>query len=133
MLQKLQNRAGRIILKINPYSHISTSHIHEVLNWKLLSVRQEEHIYIMMYKSLNNLFPEYIKRPIPIKTDRYFFRSIGNLSLPRPKTNNCKRTFYYRGTSLYNKLPANTRSACTIQNFKSNLTIFFTISSKCAQ
>ena len=72
MLQKLQNRAGRIILKINPYSHISTFHIHEVLNWKLLSVRQEEHICIMMYKILNNLIPEYIKRPIPIKTDRYF-------------------------------------------------------------
>ena len=72
-----------------------------------------------MYTILNNLIPEYIKRPVPIKADRYLFRSIGNLSLPRPRTNNCKSTFYYRGASLYNKLPANTRSACTIQNFKS--------------
>ena len=59
-------------MKINPYSHISTSHIHEVLNEKLLSVRQEEHIYIMMHKILNNLIPEYIERPIPIKQTGIF-------------------------------------------------------------
>ena len=27
MLQKLQNRAGRIILKINPYCHVSTLYV----------------------------------------------------------------------------------------------------------
>ena len=40
LLQKLQNRAGRVILKISPYSHTSTSHIHDILNWKKLNVRQ---------------------------------------------------------------------------------------------
>ena len=121
LLQKLQNRAGRVILKINPYSHTSTSHIHDILKWKKLYVRQEEHMHIMMFKIVHDLAPEYMKRSILNKPNRYFLRNICNLSLPKPRTNNCKRTFYYRAASLYNKLPLNIRSASTIQCFKTNL------------
>ena len=34
-LQKLQNRAGRIILKINPHLHTSNHQIHDILGWTL--------------------------------------------------------------------------------------------------
>ena len=39
-LQKIQNRAGRIILKVNPYSHTSTSQIHSCLGWQMIRERQ---------------------------------------------------------------------------------------------
>ena len=68
LLQKLQNRAGRIILRINPYSHISTSYIHEILKWKKLNIRRKEHMYIMMFKVLHDLAPDYMKISIPSKS-----------------------------------------------------------------
>ena len=39
-LQKLQNRAGKIILKINPKSHFSVMSIDEILQWETLKSRQ---------------------------------------------------------------------------------------------
>ena len=40
-LQKLQNRAGRIILGISPYKHVSSHEIHEILNWESLNTRRK--------------------------------------------------------------------------------------------
>ena len=37
-LQKLQNRAGRIILKVNPQNRISNVYIHDTLKWEILKV-----------------------------------------------------------------------------------------------
>ena len=121
LMQKLQNRAGRIILKINPYSHVSTAHIHDILKWKKLDVRQLEHMNVMMFKILHDLAPEYMKRSILNKPNKYFLRNRSNLSLPKPRTNNCKRTFYYRAASSYNKLPLEIRGAPTIQSFKTSM------------
>ena len=37
----------------------------------------------------------------------YAPRNVDNLVLPKPKTNYCTRTFFYRGSKLYNELPIN--------------------------
>ena len=63
-LQKLQNRAGRIILKINPRSHFSVTSMHDILQWETLKSRQKFHIQIMMFKILNNLTPTYQRENI---------------------------------------------------------------------
>ena len=74
-----------------------------------------------MFKIIHDLAPEYMKQCILNKPNRYFLRNIDNLSLPKPKSNNCKRTFYYRAASLYNQLPSNIRSVSTLHSFKNNL------------
>ena len=43
-LQKLQNRAGRIILGISPYKHVSNHEVHEMLNWEFLNTRRKKTI-----------------------------------------------------------------------------------------
>ena len=120
-LQKLQNRAGRVILNINPYSHVSTSHIHDILEWDKLDVRQKNHMHIMMFKIINDLAPEYLKQLIMYKPNSHYLRNSSHLSLPKPRTDRCKQTFYYRAASLYNTLPYDVRSASTIQSFKTKL------------
>ena len=53
-LQKLQNRAGLVIMKVNPYSHTSNQHVHDTLNWDLLDCRYKKHLCTIIFKILNN-------------------------------------------------------------------------------
>ena len=104
-LQKLQNRAGRIILKINRQSYISNQQLHDILKWDTLSLRRTKHMHVMMFKILHGLTPNYINENVSFRVTRYSLRSQFNLALPKPRTNYCKRTFVYRGSVLYNVLP----------------------------
>ena len=101
-LQKLQNRAGRIIMKVNPFSHVSNQHVHEKfkLMWKSLEYCYTKHLCTMVYKILNNLTPNYMTENITFKTSDYALRSNQNLNLPKPKTNSCKRTFFLHGSFM---------------------------------
>ena len=119
-LQKLQNRAGRIILKINPQSHFSVASMHEILKWQTLKSRQTFHAQVMMFKVLNNLTPSYLQENIFYSHRPYRLRH-HNLSLPKPRTNSCKRTFFYRGAKLHNSLPTPIRNCQSLTLFKRSL------------
>ena len=60
-LQKLQNRAGRIILKVKPEHHVSVSEMHNALNWQLLDKRRLDHSLVFMNKIWNDLTPTYLR------------------------------------------------------------------------
>ena len=94
-LQKLQNRAGRIILGVNPYSHTSVREIHARLGWKSLASRRCCHLNTLVYKALNDLAPAYLKESFQFCQNNYLLRSNGNLALPKPRTDYCKRKFSY--------------------------------------
>ena len=87
------------------------------LMWKSLEYRYTKHICTMVYKILNNLTPNYMTENITFKTSDYALRSNQNLNLPKPKTNSCKRTFFYRAVSCYNQLPIEIRNAATLRSF----------------
>ena len=59
-LQKLQNRAARVILQANCEVHSSL--LLKNLKWDQLSLRRRKHKAIMMFKSLNGLTPVYLQR-----------------------------------------------------------------------
>ena len=120
-LQKIQNRAGRIILKINPYSHTSISQIHFCLGWQMLPERRKIHLLLLTYKILNNMTPEYLKEIFHFKHTPYSLRNQNSLSLPKPNTNYCKRTLVYRASSEYNNLPSELRQLPAFTTFKSKL------------
>ena len=121
LLQKIQNRAGRVILKVNPFSHTSTFQVHDTLKWDYLDTRQKRHLQIMVYKVVNDLCPEYMKEKLQVKRTNYCLRAQGQLNLPKPQTNSCKRTFFYRGSDLYNSLPNSVRNAESLRTFNSLL------------
>ena len=56
-LQKLQNRAARVILKANYGT--SSSLLLDILKWDKLVIRRKKHKAIMMFKSLNEQAPVY--------------------------------------------------------------------------
>ena len=116
-LQKLQNRAGRIILGIDPYKHISNHAIHQTLNWESLKSRRVKHTLSLAYKSINNLSAPYMQDLFEFISHQYSLRSDGNLVLPKPHSESCKRMFSYRGASYFNDLPRDVKSSHSYKSF----------------
>ena len=79
-LQKLQNRAARVIAKAT--YETSSNVLLEMLKWDSLSVRQKA---VVMFKSLNKLAPVYLQDLFNIRSTNYNLRnSCGKLTLPKP-------------------------------------------------
>lgn len=121
-LQKLQNRAARIITKL-PFD-TSLNHLLSTLDWERLSLRREKQKALMMYKIINNLAPEYLQSLFSQHHSVYDTRnSEGRLALSKPNTNYLKRSFSYSGAMLWNKLPKNLKNASSINHFRRNLNV----------
>ena len=58
-LQKLPNRAARVITK-SPFD-ASSNHLLSTLSWERLSLRRKKQKALMMYKTMNDLAPEYLQ------------------------------------------------------------------------
>ena len=122
-LQKLQNRAGRIILKVKPECHVSVAEMHNALNWQLLDRRRHDHSLVFMYKIMNNLTPAYLRSEFRTVTSFYSSRLGERLFLPKPRTEYLKKSFKYRCAKAYNELPSDIKSSSTISAFKSKLSV----------
>ena len=117
-LQKLQNRAAREITQ-SPFD-TSSNLLLAMLSWEKLSLRRKKQKALIMYKTLNELAPDYLQC---LFTERhvndYNLRNLeGKLSLPKPNTNYLKRSFCYSGACLWNNLPQDLKSVCSIGQFK---------------
>ena len=79
----------------------------ERLGWKKLADRRKSHMATMVYKSLNDLAPEYLKAKFVNRsciTD-YILRDTRNkLAVPKPppKDELSKKSFQYSGAVLWN-------------------------------
>ena len=119
-LQKLQNRAARIITHAT--FDASSGPLLELLGWDRLSTRRNKLLAIEMYEVYNHLAPTYLLEKFKTLECGYNLRgSSTKLSLPLPKTNYGKRRFGYKGAYLWNQLPQHMRSCGSIYNFKTKL------------
>ena len=101
-LQKLQNRAARIITGA-PYLSVPTKEIFKRLNWKSLENKRLDQKAIMMFKIMNGLAPSYLSEIFHNNpgTDTYHLRcSSANLKLPKVRTEIYKRGFTYSAAKL---------------------------------
>ena len=72
-----------------------------------------------MFKSFNGLAPVYLR---DLRSTDYDLRnSFGTLSLPRPRTNDLKRSFSHSDALLWNSLPENIRKIKSIAKFKTQI------------
>ena len=123
-LQKLQNRAARVILKANYGT--SSSLLLDILKWDKLVIRRKKHKAIMMFKSLNEQAPVYLQNLFHERSTDYDLRnSFHKLTLPRPRTNYLKRSFSYSGALLWNSLPENVREIKSVRKFKEQINHLF--------
>ena len=89
-MQKLQNRAARVITK-SSYD-ASSSILLEKLHWDNLSLRRKKHKSILMYKTINKLTPEYLQNLFSFRSTNYNLRNAEmKLNLPKPRTDYLKR------------------------------------------
>ena len=124
-LQKLQNRAARIIDFFRLYEHRSTDILND-LGWETLERRRAKQLAVCAYKSINNLFPVGLKslfEPIS-QVHAYNFRgSSNNIFIRRPETDAARKSFIYRGAVLWNGLPNETKTQPSITSFKNSLRV----------
>ena len=116
-LQKLQNRAARIITKSS--FDTSSDHLLSTLDWERLFLRRKKQKALMMFKSVNRLAPEYLQSLFSQHRSVYNLTdSEGKRTLPKPSTNYLKRSFSYSGAMLWNNMPKSLKNAASVNHFK---------------
>ena len=117
-LQKLQNRAARIITGAS-YLKRSCDLLAE-LGWLNLEAMRQRQKAILMFKVLNGLTPPYLSEMFTHETSfqNYGLRSSKmNLELPKCHTNYYKNSLAFSGAKLWNDLPASVKDESSLKRF----------------
>ena len=121
-LQKLQNRAARIILNMS--NDVNHSIALRALGWEPLKTERKKAKAKMMYKVLNKMGPKSLTNLFSYKCEKtkYNLRDISSgLSLPKPRTNNMKNSFMYDGAHLWNSIPKEIRESKILSSFRNKI------------
>ena len=120
-LQKLQNRAARIIT-FSSYDSSSGSLLQELL-WDRLPIPRTKLLAFVMFKVMNNnMASQYLCQRVLKMRSTYETRgSSSRYQLPLAKTDYGKKRFGYWGAFIWNKLPQDLRVCKSMNLFKSKL------------
>ena len=124
-LQKLQNRAARIITGDN--WEIRSKDVLNKLNWLPLNQRRLTDTLLFMRKIFKDEVPISISDQFQLSVnEQYNLRSnCTMLKLAKPRTNTLKRSFSYHAAKTWNKLPTDLKNlSISDQVFKHNLKDF---------
>lgn len=128
-LQLVQNAAARLLEGKRKFDHITP--ILMSLHWLPVKYRIEFKILLFVYKTQNNLAPQYLTDLLTPYTPSRNLRSsdLGHLTVPKVKLKKRgERAFAAAGPKLWNSLPPAIRQAPSICTFKSQLkTHLFTL------
>ena len=85
-----------------------------------LTERRRFHTAIQIFKSLHRISPPYLHDIFQFSKDvtGHLSRNVKRLFVPRVFTNYGKRTFFYRGTVLWNNLKSTVTGAATFSSFR---------------
>ena len=111
-LQKLQNRAARVVLGMS--NDTPGFEALGMLGWESLETRRAKAKAVYMYKVLNGLAPKSLNDLFVSKSDITEYDPRGSytsLQLPHPKTEKLKKSFSFCGAKLWNSLPTDLRNA----------------------
>ena len=121
-LQKLQNRAARVITSCEGYS-IRSANILHYLGWETLENRRSKLLAVSVYKCMNGFYPEGISAMFDSTASVHSYNlrgSLNNIFITRPHTEAGKKAFSYRGAVLWNSLPSDLRNQPNLKSFKDN-------------
>ena len=121
-LQKLQNRAARIILNVN--NDVEHTIALRTLGWEPLQTERKKAKAKIMYKLLNKMGPKSLTNLFSYKSEKtnYHLRDISSgLCLPKPRTNNMKNSFMYDGAQLWNSIPKEIRESKSLSSFRKKI------------
>lgn len=118
-LQKLQNRAARIITRSG--YEIRSATILNSLNWCSLETNRNQTKATMMYKIVNGEAPTHLQQLFSFVNDTHGYNlrnSDINLKIPLPHTDYSKRSLAYSGPVLWNNLPSSIKTTSSFNIFK---------------
>ena len=120
-LQMVMNTAARLISGKRKYDSITETLIE--LHWLPVIERCEYKVLLMVFKSLNNIAPVYIKDLVKLYQSCRRLRSTDKLLLevPRFRTKYGERSFMCMAPRLWNDLPFELRSITELSVFKRSL------------
>lgn len=119
-LQKLQNRAARVITKTG-YEARSSDLLSE-LGWDKLATRREKQKATLMFKTMSKLVPDNIQNLFEKRKTQHNLRNQESaLVLQKPRTEYLKKCFSYSGAKLWNGLSSSLKKAKTVSQFKKNI------------
>ena len=120
-VQRVQNYAARVINRTGWRDSISRQL--KDLHWLPVKQRIEFKILLLVYKSLNNLTPKYLKDMLKYHHTTRTLRSSHQryLFVKRYRTRYGARSFSYIGPKLWNQLPLQLRTTDTLPKFKTSL------------
>ena len=127
-LQKLQNRAARILTSSSSSSYdADAGYLLQQLGWKDLIGQRQIQVGLMVFKALNDLVPDYLSSMFTERSrPGYVLRDSANkFNVALPRTNYLKKSFSYRGATLWNSLPCSLRQVKSLNNFKKLLNDHF--------
>ena len=112
----------RIILNLsNDVHHTIALH---ALGWEPLQTERKKAKAKMMYKVLNKKGPKSLTNLFSYKSEKtnYHLRDISSsLCLPKPRTNNMKKSFMYDGAHLWNSIPKEIRERKSLSSFRNKI------------
>ena len=121
-LQKVQNNAARLVLRVSKTDHISPHFAS--LHWLPINSRIQ-YISSICYKCLNSTAPDYLTELLRIYKPTLQLRSSSDTSIlciPTVRTHSLgQRSFSYAAPAVWNTLPYEIRSSDTLSSFKSSL------------
>ena len=118
-LQKLQNRAARIITSSR--HNAPSKMLIKQLGWGTIEEMIQYESRVMVYKSVNGLAPQYLHDILTRSSEipSFELRSTAtDLHIPKRNTTNGQNGFSFRGAKLWNSLSTEVKSTPTIINFK---------------
>ena len=111
-LQKLQNRAARVITKSRYFARV-TGPILDMLGWDRVSISRAKKGSRHVQNTLQ------LNAPLH---ERFALRHSENiLHVPKPRTDYLKRNLRYSGAVLWNGLPSEIRKPLTFKRFKKEI------------
>ena len=119
-LQRVQNTAARLVLKVNRFDHISTDEMFKKLHWLKIKERIVYKILLIVHKCVNGLAPEELSDMFqPVKSDR-----TRKLNVKYCNGSMGERAISVSGPKLWNALPQEIREETCTEDFKKRLKTF---------
>ena len=120
-LTRLQKRTAGIILHADTMT--PSANMFQELQWLPFPKRIQYHTYIMMFKALNGLMPDYLSNMFNDIRIQINLWSTDNdvLLVPFLRTSYSENYFAVTGAKLWNTLPFNLRLSSNLSTFKSSI------------
>ena len=125
-IQRTQNLLARIMC--NNFDYISFRGIEMVRTLRLQNIRERRDYFlcILMFKCIYGLAPHYLCNDVTVYVDINGYDTSAenmDLYLPRCSREIYKRSFLYKGSSLWNQLPSCLKESISIIDFKRYYTL----------